>query len=697
VTEPEITPANLRRAPAERAARAVLPVSGLVWGAAEIMHACAWPGSLDITLVAATGTAVAYGVAAKKGWTWRLPSWTAFGGAWMAFAVNAGPLAGWPYAPLTWGWGVTAVVAWKLAHRHEAVVEARENREARIGWLETAKRWGLSGSHLLDWEWTRLGERYVISSKGTGKRASAIAGGRHVAELIAEDLDLPVSRVQVTAHAIAGRVVISVRHADPWENPIPHPVLDAAPEIDLSGPYSITQPAVIGQDPETGKPLAITLWGEDGGKNVSVVAMRSGGKTVLLNCTSERIAKAHDAIQFRVNLSVKGPAEAERWGPACHLTAFGPHQAVRAVRVLAIAGKIIEWRAARYATSKYVPTAGDPAVEVIIEESDSARMFPAVSKEIDNIATKGREHGVNLVRAGQRGTQDYGSAKTRSQDDVVCVGKVNRDSETYHAAGRAGYQLPDMASYGQGRAGVWAVTEPGAGFVTGRSFDLDEPADVRAIVAERAHWQPDLHPECRQFLGETYEILLSTDVYARWALTHPRDDTAPVTVRAAAPPPPGSPGTAVQPGALLTDDDYLRHLDKTMTMDPADNAAFSALDAKLAGLRKTHEETAAMRAAAPDGNPGKEAEMAEARWEQAARQTEIPPLIREQLFTYLAGEGMSGRRIVDALAEDFPADKPTRNAVMLYLNRLRYEKKAYVHGKAALARWRLVTDGGDGS
>jgi hypothetical protein len=697
VTEPEITPANLRRAPAERAARAVLPVSGLVWGAAEIMHACAWPGSLDITLVAATGTAVAYGVAAKKGWTWRLPSWTAFGGAWMAFAVNAGPLAGWPYAPLTWGWGVTAITAWKLAHRHEAVVEARDKRLARAGWLEKSRSWGLHGTHLKDYGRTRVGERYLVWTKGSGRRASAVAGNRNLREDIAEHEGLDMERVQIRS-VRPGLVEISIEYDDPWKHPVPHPLFDDAPEIDLSGPYSIMEPAVVGQDPASGELLSITLYDEIGGKSVSFTARRGMGKTVLLNCLSERITKAGDAIQFRINLSDVGLSEAERWGPACHLTAFGPHQAARAARVLEIAKGIIAWRAARYAGRKYVPSPQDPAVFIIFDEADSAKSAPNLARQMDDVATKGRQFGVNPVRAGQRGTQDYGSAKMRSQDDVVCVGAVGRDSEIYHAAGSAGYQLPDIAAYTGGRPGGWAITSPGAGYTKGRSFDLDEVRDIQAIVAERAHWQPDLHPDCREFLGEKYEILLSTDVYAKWALTHRRDGTsAPVTVRAAAPPPPGSPGTAVQPGALLTDDDYLRHLDKTMTMDPADNAAFSALDAKLAGLRKTHEETAAMRAAAPDGNPGKEAEMAEARWEQAARQTEIPPLIREQLFTYLAGEGMSGRRIVDALAEDFPADKPTRNAVMLYLNRLRYEKKAYVHGKAALARWRLVTDGGDGS
>ena len=90
--------------------------------------------------------------------------------------------------------------------------------------------------------------------------------------------------------------------------------------------------------------------------------------------------------------------------------------------------------------------------------------------------------------------------------------------EAMHAAGDLGLQLPDMAEYGEGQQGVWAIADLSAGgHLTGRSFKLSEPGDIRRIVAERAGHQPDLQPELKAFLGKSYEELLSTDVYARWA------------------------------------------------------------------------------------------------------------------------------------------------------------------------------------
>lgn len=710
--------AHLRKTRAERAVAAVLPASAAVWTAAEIMHLAAWPGTLDTAAAAAFASVAAWGASAR----WpkiprRLPWWIAAAGGWLTLAVTEGPLHAFPYAPLTWTWLAASAFAWWKVRRHPAVITAQEWRGAKIEWLGKSRRWGLGGSHLLEFSRTRLGEAYDVDVRGTRKRASQIATS-HTAELIAEDECLPISRVQVKPHRLAGRVRISIRREDPWAKPIFHPVIDDDPEIDLCGAYSIRKPATVGQDPETGHPLGVPLHDETGGKNVNIVAIKGSGKTTILDDLSERITAAPDAMQIRINLSVKGHAEAERWGPACHLTAFGPHQKARAVQVLKVVNQIIEWRSQRYTVTKYVPSPGDPQVTVIVDESDSAMAIPAVRKEVDGIATKGREYGVTLVRAGQRGTTDYGSAKTRAQDDVFVIGMVNRTGEVYHAAGNLGLSLPDMASYGEGRSGVWAVAELGGQHHMGRAF-LMEPADAARLAAERALSQPELPEACRKFLGESYEVLLSTDVFAKWARDKAdREGREFMASRPhAGPDIPGGLDSPLAPlaqavrdghvkadpetehalleGLRIAEEDALRELDFDMDIDDATRAKLAAIDRKLDNNRRMLAETAGMREQAPEVSPEALAAHTAARWGMVAE--EIPPEFRQQILALLAGEeGMSGRKIVEALTEKNPQNAPKRATVMLWLGALRSTGFLRLDGKGPNARWKL-TQGGDGS
>ena len=228
---PVQAPPALRRKPAERAARAVLPACAGFWTAAEIMHATGIPW-LDIGLGTAAVAGVAYGRGARGGAGWLLA-----GGAWAALAARFGPLAG-PYLPLTDAWAVLSFCGWRWARSHPAVVAARERRQASMDWLGKRDRWGLGRTHLLDWEPTRLGEKYTVDVRGSGRRASQLVHS-DVAERIAEDRMLPPSRVRLSRHRLAGRVEIAIRELDPWAKPIPHPVLADDPEIDLSGRYSI--------------------------------------------------------------------------------------------------------------------------------------------------------------------------------------------------------------------------------------------------------------------------------------------------------------------------------------------------------------------------------------------------------------------------------------------------------------------------
>ena len=685
----EHAPPRLRRAPAERAVRALLPACAGAWTAAEIMHACA-VAPLDVGLSAAAAAALA-GVTGHRATAAGL----LIAGAWSALAVRLGPLA-YPglYCPLTGAWAVLSFCGWRWARSHPSVVAARDKRNAQADWLGRRHRLGLGGSHLLHHERTRLGERMIVDVKGTGRRASSLAHG-DVAERIAEEHNLSVSRVRVTRHRLAGRIEISIRTADPWEKPIPHPALvpvpapDLAqyPALDLGKPFSIRRPAVVGQDPETGRPLHLPLWDGRGGKNITIVGQKGAGKTVLLNDISERVTAAGDALMIRVNLSIKGLAEAKRWGPACHLTAFGRQQQGRALKVLCVISKIIEWRSQQeYETDVFTPSPGDPEIVLIMDEIDSAAAIWAIRRQLEDIASKGREYGVTLVRSGQRGTAEWtGGGNVRANDDVFCLGMVNRASEAMHAAGNLGLLMPDMAAYGEGHGGVWVIAETGGEQDAGRSFMLKDPPDIARIVAQRADCQPDLKPELKAFLGKTYEELLSTDVYARWArgerpvTAHPRPDMAPE------PAPDGTePGHA--PAAVLMAD----------PLDAYDREAEDYLDddlrsrwrkqgEKLAETRRTLEE--ASKTDIPDIPHEDLIAHAEAQWRALGEATEIPEDARAVLLRLLTA-GTTISEVATALGV-------SKWTARIYLERLRGEGRVRIEGEKRRARW-LLNEPGEG-
>jgi hypothetical protein len=719
---PVQAPPELRRKRPERAARAILPACAGFWTAAEIMHATGIPW-LDIGLGTAAVAGVAYGKGARGGAGWLLAA-----GAWTALAAKLGPLAiPGLYYPVTGAWAVLSFCGWRWARSHPAVVAAREKRQASMEWLGKRDRWGLSRTHLLDWEPTRLGERYVIDVRGSGRRASQIASG-DTAERIAEHEVLPPSRVRIRRHRLAGRVEISIRTEDPWAKPALHPVLAAEPvldehgePLDLSRPYSIRRPAIVGQDPETGRPLLLPLWDERGGKNISIVGLKGAGKTVLLNNASERVTAASDALLIRVNLSIKGLAEARRWGPACHLTAFGRDQASRALKVLRVISKIIEWRSRQdYDTDVFIPSPEDPEIVLFMDEVDAAVNFPAIRQVLEDIASKGREYGVTLVRAGQRGTAEWtGGANVRANDDVFCIGMINRRAEAMHAAGDLGLTLPDMATYGEGHGGVWVIAELGGAQDAGRTFMLKNPPDIMRIVEERAHRQPDLKPELKAFLGDSYENLLSTDVYAKWArdqqgpapaVAHPRPDT-PADQDWPAGLDPSNPlhalAVAVRDGDVLADDETAAALGDALDIHEREQDTLDAYDREaedhLASLGddplrrrwidqgKRNDETRRILAESaatplPDLTHEQLVAHANARWDAEAEGTVIPDDMREKLLALVAGEGISVRGAADALG----IPEGSRKKVRDWLERLRWEGLIYTEGKGRSTRWKLV-------
>lgn len=666
-----------KRAPAERL---TLPACAGVWTAAEIMHAAAVPG-MDIALPAFAVAGLAYGRVGGKAkdktrgrrHARHVFTGIATVGGWLAVASAASPLGG-PDHALTWTWAAGSLGGYLWLRRHEVVVAARDWRNAKSEWLESCHRWGLGGSHLLHHEYTRLGELMIADVTGTRKRASQIAHG-DLAERIAEERGLPVSRVQVKPHRIAGRVEISIRERNPWANPITHPVLCEDPEIDLSGPCTVRRPLIVGQDPETGTPLTMALWDEDGGKRIMVTAITRGGKTVLLNCIRERVTAADDGLLLDINLSKA--LEDKEWAPACHLTAITKAQAGRALKILRLLCAVIEWRSQQpRQDAVFQPSPGDPLLVAIVDEIDTLAAIPAAKPLLKYVYSKGGSEGVAVVSAGQRGLAEWvGGGDVRSQADVFAISQVSRRGEMMHAAGDLGLMMPDMASYGEGHKGVWVIAELGGEQQIGRTFNLKEPADIRELAAERAFSQPDLPPALRTFLGDSYENLLSTDVFAWWA--RQQDGTRPPAV--AHPRPDAPADTRPSPVAVIAGENQLAELDSEAeaAVDPDLAARWRATGEKIAGAQRLLAETG--ETGPPDIPREDLIAHAEREWRKLGAATDIPETAREPMFALLK-TGTTISAIADALGV-------TRWVARTYLERLRGEGLVAMEGRGRGARW----------
>jgi hypothetical protein len=404
-------------------------------------------------------------------------------------------------------------------------------------------------------------------------------------------------------------------------------------------------------------------------------------------------------------VSVKGYAEAESWGPACHLTAFGPEQAGRAVAVLEALGKLIEWRARNFKRGQYAPSAEHPALVVFLDESDSAFAIPALRPLLNMLATKGREYGIAYIHAGQRNTRDYNDPKAKSQDDVRCTGMVANANESRHAGSTAG---PDMATYGEGCPGVWKVEVLGRGVSMGRTWvfhpaPAGHGAEVERIAQERAYSQPELPDACREYLGQPYAALLADDVFARWAREqdpdayepeHDDGDEPGAEAPEASPPAPrqepdAGAETAAPAPAGRTAVAEQDPLEKWLEMDVADNpdtdARSAAIREKLAVAGRMIEETAA-RPRPADVDPEARAAYLAERWRRV-----IPEDARPRLLEMLEGDGTTS----GAVAEEFGI---ARSKAKVWLVALREGGVAYVDGERRGARTRRLAPppaGGD--
>lgn len=537
----------IRHAPAERA-----PVAGVpaVWAAAEIMHAVGvspwFTGAAALAAAVAAGwlgerhtrveaERAAHEMAAVRASARprlsaaELAAAAAGVGAWVVAAVRWGPLAG-PFDLLTLLYVASAACGYWWLRTHEAVRAARRRRDdyaaelARLAaearaWDEKCTQWhrlavalGISHgerSHLMEWEQTPLGERWLVKTTGTGQRASSLAG-RDLAERLAElggKLDgtgwpLPPGRVEVTPGRLAGEIWFSVRSAgDPWASPIWHPMHTGA--LDAAAPYANLIPAApdaltpvpLGVDPETGAPMLLPMFERGAGaRHVGVFATTGGGKTMLLDTCRVQWAMSPDVRFFQINL--RKPRAERKWTGVAEGSALAgdPDAAGRARAILGYLAGVIEVRSGADAAADdryHQPTPEAPHYIGIIDEIAAAAADPVIKACIEIIERTGRENAVSLLVAGQRPVQrEIGGMVVRANTTFYVYGAMI-STDRRRGSGSDEIRLPDMGSYGEGAPGVFGVARMNAGSasLTGRGRTLfwgDDTAGLKRVIAALA-------------------------------------------------------------------------------------------------------------------------------------------------------------------------------------------------------------------
>jgi hypothetical protein len=488
----------IQAAPTERAP---LPIGVGVFGVGEILHVTHTPAWM-IGMGVLGGTVAAWGAVLNRTKdgpaAFKAGAAVIAAGAWLSTAALVGVDA-WMTAVY---WGLFGV-AYGIYRADDLTRQQVYWRKQKASWHQLARQFGIPGSTLLKIEDTRLGQKLVIDVKGAGRRASHIVAS-DLAERIAEHHMIPKVRVQVREANIAGRIIVSIRMKSPWDVPIKHPTLDPTSEIVLPEIADIREPQIVGIDPENGRPLEITFWDEDGARNILLVAVKGGGKSVLVSDVLERLTAADNVCIFGIDLSKA--KEMRRWRKALYLSACGPGERVKALRMLEIAHAIIDWRAAQPTDDAvHVPTKRKPYVAVIVDEMSAALgvndpIGLAIREHMAYITSKGRSEAVGAFLVGQRGTVSHlGTADIRSMVDTVILQKLNRKGEAAHAAGELGLELPDMSRYGEGKPGVTCIAQIDGSYELGRTFALVDLRDIDRIAAERTPCP--LEPELVEFLG----------------------------------------------------------------------------------------------------------------------------------------------------------------------------------------------------
>ena len=497
-----------KHAPAERLP---LPLTMLTWPLTWVLHAVHVPAHV-VTYAAAGAVAVTWLRWRRHARTSPHPrlaaaeaaTVTAAIGGWIAAAVTSGPL-GWPAHLLSWIYLAGAVLGYRWLRRHPAVLAARTRRDEHAEWTARKAEWhriahliGLGDFHLQSVTPTRLGEELLLTSAPGSELATRVAANsRPYAEKYAHLRGLPYGRVGIRTTDYPGQLVIEVREKDPAVNgPVTHPALDPdSPYKDwFPDRRSIRAPVPVGVVPETGEPMELVLWDQEGGKAVGVYSMTGGGKTNVLDDIREWVTACDDAVLVQLNAA--GSGDELSWAPLAAVTAAGlqaddPGLRQRIIGALQRARHLIGQRsqtAVRTGESVFQPTRQDPAGVVMIDEIVETGTIEGASKLLEFLASKQRKSAVCLVLAGQRATATWtGGSGVRINLSTIVAGLLARDSEARHAVG-AENELPDVSEYSRGEAGFFQIWDVRAKRIRarGRAFHIGKIGEQQEkIIARR--------------------------------------------------------------------------------------------------------------------------------------------------------------------------------------------------------------------
>ncbi|MGL5830072.1 MAG: ATP-binding protein, partial [Angustibacter sp.] len=380
--------------------------------------------------------------------------------SWLALSSVTG-IGSWPVLA---GYTCVAAGLWAGVATSDVVTAKKRYQLAQAQWSGLAERVGLAGSIWRDQIPNRLGYELAIDVRGCVETASKLIKG-DVAERVAAELGLPRHRVRIMPSAKhAGMITIEVIERDPWTTSTQHPLFDASSEIQLPHVRSITDPAglVIGIDPLTGFPLTVPVWDAEGACNVLIAAAMGAGKTTLVNCIIEQVTSCADALVWMID--VTKAKDARLWDRAVDWTAAGPGSIPAALAMLKAGVDLINTRAEHSTTSIHRPTPQAPAVVIIVDEASGLfgredDVADRANQLIDFIATKGRSEGVAVIVVGQRGTASHlGKAGLKAAMKTRVLMRVTQRSEMqWIVPGHDEMGLPDMLTYGDGKAGVALV------------------------------------------------------------------------------------------------------------------------------------------------------------------------------------------------------------------------------------------------
>jgi len=429
--------------------------------------------------------------------------------AWLAMSAVTG-ITTWP---VFLGYSTAAMLTWSGYTWSDVLQQRRAFKAQQVQWDQLATTAGLENSRLVKVEDTRLGQRFRIDIRGTGKTARGLAGS-DLAERIAAALALPAERVRVSTDAShAGVIHVLIQTVDPWASRPVQPELVPAtgsagdalvPALPSAGRSILDGPVVIGEDPDSGQPLGLTVFGKAGGQHTLIIGATGAGKTFVYCAMTADLTARRDVLVMGIDLG-KGTLPAI-WGDALDaragLGADGQPEYTKALKILEWCVSIIRMRSAQTGGRNHKPSPTAPAIVVKIDEMDTVvgANSPIAHKAkplVTEIHKRGRSAGVMIATAGQRGTvQNTGTKEVHANAGNVIVLRVNRSAEMNSAVPDwMVLGMPDMATYAQGVKGVALVVGDDNTWRAGRVFHADDLDDYAALATRRGRPTATLEPE----------------------------------------------------------------------------------------------------------------------------------------------------------------------------------------------------------